>query len=538
MDQSLQGIIMKLKILRTVRRWTNSLHVFLMLLGVTLNLPKVSAQEPPRFDEPVKTTTISDDTGRSNSPQINAGSQRPEVDQALNPSNVAIDDGEQSDQAVARAVRPKALSYILPGAADSHEVTKLFHLQSSDVAAMFEVVETLFQGKVRRISADRRTNTLVVVALPVICEEIEAILLNLDTSPTRQLPAKVNPIRFVLPDSPAAKQMIEQLDAKESAAATEATTIRQLQTNRGAVETIDKHQSQLKAHLQTAFDLKMQLEELQVKELQSRLSRLERQIGHRKALQEKIIARRAAELISGDSMRWNSTTTEERSKGNSLSAAKQGKVPDSMPQVIDKKTERNNTQVQSPVRWRSGIVDISAETESEVTVGSGVLISSSGLILSQLSDPPKNAKFFARLDDDSRLSIDIVEVPGSNLYLFQLPPNTPINHFFNFSDERSTLSDDVYVWGENIGSPEHRLTLFTTQVGMKDRWVEKYGLSVWQLVKPEQYGTPGSWPVLNANGELLGITLRDTAGLLLVLPVERLIEIFPKSLWKIAIRRQ
>ena len=53
--------------------------------------------------------------------------------------------------------------------------------------------------------------------------------------------------------------------------------------------------------------LKLQWEELQVKELQSRLSRLERQIGQRKELREKIINRRAGELIEGDASRWDST---------------------------------------------------------------------------------------------------------------------------------------------------------------------------------------------------------------------------------------
>jgi hypothetical protein len=57
--------------------------------------------------------------------------------------------------------------------------------------------------------------------------------------------------------------------------------------------------------------LKIQLEELQLQELQSRLSRLKRQIDQRKELREKIIERRAAELISGDALRWNSNTNSK-----------------------------------------------------------------------------------------------------------------------------------------------------------------------------------------------------------------------------------
>lgn len=77
------------------------------------------------------------------------------------------------------------------------------------------------------------------------------------------------------------------------------------------METLAVNQAQLKAHLQTAFELKIQLEELQLKELQSRLSRLESQIDQRKELREKIIERRTAELISGDSLRWNTNANSK-----------------------------------------------------------------------------------------------------------------------------------------------------------------------------------------------------------------------------------
>ena len=120
------------------------------------------------------------------------------------------------------------------------------------------------------------------------------------------------------PDTPAAKKLVEQLGAQESAAAAEAATIRQLHAN-GQAESnqqpIAEHQRKLKNLLSTAFDLKLQLEELQVKELQSRLSRLERQIGQRKELREKIIARRAAELIEGGVLKWTPDGTRATPDG-------------------------------------------------------------------------------------------------------------------------------------------------------------------------------------------------------------------------------
>lgn len=112
-----------------------------------------------------------------------------------------------------------------------------------------------------------------------------------------------------LPNTPAAKDLLKRLEAQESAAATAANEIRRLQANGDAAETIAPHQAQLKAHLQSAFELKMQLEELQVKELQSRLSRLERQIGQRKEIRDKIVERRAAELLNPDAS-WETTATK------------------------------------------------------------------------------------------------------------------------------------------------------------------------------------------------------------------------------------
>ncbi|MBC7816194.1 MAG: pilus assembly protein N-terminal domain-containing protein [Planctomycetaceae bacterium] len=126
-------------------------------------------------------------------------------------------------------------------------------------------------------------------------------------------------------ETPAAKQLIKQLQAQESAAAAEAATIRQLQANGQAEQNkqpIAEHQRKLKNLLSTAFDLKLQLEELQVKELQSRLSRLERQIGQRKELREKIIARRVGELIEGDTLKWDSTGAASESAAETTSKSK------------------------------------------------------------------------------------------------------------------------------------------------------------------------------------------------------------------------
>lgn len=71
---------------------------------------------------------------------------------------------------------------------------------------------------------------------------------------------------------------------------------------------------QIETELAAALDLKFQREELQVKELQFRLSKLEQQIGRRKALREQIIERRAQELLNHKETQWEDETETARER--------------------------------------------------------------------------------------------------------------------------------------------------------------------------------------------------------------------------------
>ncbi len=110
-----------------------------------------------------------------------------------------------------------------------------------------------------------------------------------------------------IPDTPAARNLVEQLRSHESAATALATEIRQYANGQADQNQplIGALKRKLQNELETAFDLKLQLEEIQVKELQSRLSQHQQQIGQRKALRTKIIARRASDLVEGNALKWN-----------------------------------------------------------------------------------------------------------------------------------------------------------------------------------------------------------------------------------------
>ncbi len=216
--------------------------------------------------------------------------------------------------------------------AEDADAEKVFSVTNGSAVEYAKILTALNPDL--KVTADEQTNSIAVTADKERMKFVEALLLKLDHAATKPAQSKSDLNRGVsihgapiglpgpphlpygvraLPDTPAAKQLVDQLTAQESAAAATAATIRQLQSNGQAEQNkaaIAEHQAKLKILLSTAFDLKLQLEELQVKELQSRLSRLERQIGQRKELREKIINRRAAELIEGDTLKWDTAGSD------------------------------------------------------------------------------------------------------------------------------------------------------------------------------------------------------------------------------------
>ncbi len=95
---------------------------------------------------------------------------------------------------------------------------------------------------------------------------------------------------------------------------------RTIPPERPVTPTIEDLRRDVEASLSAAFDLKLQLEKLRVKELHSRLSRLEQQIGRRQAQQKQIIERRTNELIAGEETEWNSDPNGRAQLENPLKA--------------------------------------------------------------------------------------------------------------------------------------------------------------------------------------------------------------------------
>lgn len=146
-----------------------------------------------------------------------------------------------------------------------------------------------------------------------------------------------------VPDSSEADDLLEQLRAEESAAAAQAEAIREIQSRDQGEhdrQQLAEHERKLKDLLTRAFDLKLELEALEVKELQSRLSRLERQLGQRKKLRDRIVSRRMTALVEGSALTWDASEgNAPRARGSSVDSGA-GAKPAASPAAIALLRER------------------------------------------------------------------------------------------------------------------------------------------------------------------------------------------------------
>ena len=91
------------------------------------------------------------------------------------------------------------------------------------------------------------------------------------------------------------------------------------------------------------------------------------------------------------------------------------------------------------------------------------------------------------------------------------------------------VGDEVYVWGNDVSSPQHLLSVFESKIMLLDRRSPGTGTPVWQLRRPDHWGNPEAFPVLSGNGEILAITMPNTGDLLLALPASQFKTMFPKA---------
>jgi S1-C subfamily serine protease len=140
------------------------------------------------------------------------------------------------------------------------------------------------------------------------------------SSPRRRpdsMPSRAEPIPTRRPLPPETLVLMGQRGAAEIEADKVAATIRELLASLDPVpeSIIKEHRRKLNDLLRQAFDLKVQVEEAQLREFRSRLDRLEQQIDQRKAVRDKIVEQRAAELLSDQNIKWPSDPPDQNEAG-------------------------------------------------------------------------------------------------------------------------------------------------------------------------------------------------------------------------------
>ncbi|MDB5384910.1 MAG: hypothetical protein JWM11_556 [Planctomycetaceae bacterium] len=254
---------------------------------------------------------------------------------------------------------------------DKPDVIKIYHLEHAAAVDSSKLLTDLFPANIK-ISADARTNSIIVVCNDEErMQAITAILMQLDESTSKLANAKAAPFnRSESPQStpPQNAQSVNQVDSSgpppramsppgpsgsmlsamqmwsgagstspgvrklsrrlaeyEEKAKRQADEIRNIQKEPGD-QHARHHQTrrELEATLATALEVKLELEQLQIKSLEDRLLRLKTQIEKRRASGKKIVQHRATELIEGTDLQWNgqeSTVSSRTPDGQSASGS-------------------------------------------------------------------------------------------------------------------------------------------------------------------------------------------------------------------------
>lgn len=209
-----------------------------------------------------------------------------------------------------------------------------------------------------------------------------------------------------------------------------------------------------------------------------------------------------------------------------------------IPSVVPSATDSQES------RWRSAVVEIMVSGKPDISdnsprkIGFGIIMATDGTMISHMSGGWATAiknwpNIDARFDDGSVVPLQVIEEGGSGFLVLRPKESINVNHHFQLSNRPTEIGDQVYVGQMVVTSIEsglYSLAATIVKLGQTDRLVAMLSVPVWQLTPAIRIPNSFCFPVLSEDGKLLAITLADTGGLLLAVPVERLKEMFPKSL--------
>lgn len=229
-------------------------------------------------------------------------------------------------------------------------------------------------------------------------------------------------------------------------------------------------------------------------------------------------------------LKGNQLITRDDQKGEKVYERGHVRIPKTIPRASEEQM----------LRWRSGIVEIigvsktGSDSGSTRPLGHGTVVTSGGVIISQVPAHGKDAYTYrAKFDDGSLIPLKVVETKSvedasHSWMVFEPAQPIEINHHFQISRETVELGDQVYLWGRSGSSSRAiRLDCLNSRVSVLDRKYPALGVPVWQL---DYYMNPEvGAPILDAEGNMLAMLLVGTGDLLLAIPVAQLREMFPKT---------
>jgi hypothetical protein len=200
-----------------------------------------------------------------------------------------------------------------PEAAEGEiKIFKLLHAPaiSSEETIMRLYVDALHSGRLS-MSADTRTNSLIMRGPSELLSTIEAVLLTLDDAATVAGDDALKPEAAGQPDVPKGKfrpdrsPLAAEYRQHESLAAGLAAAYRNEQTtSRPDEQKLRQLKTQLREAVQAAFDVRQKLQRAETDRLRERLAQIERQIGSRQQRAQEIIDTRVEELLHPEK-EWN-----------------------------------------------------------------------------------------------------------------------------------------------------------------------------------------------------------------------------------------
>lgn len=174
---------------------------------------------------------------------------------------------------------------------------RIVPLANSSAVTMAALLKRLFDEVNISISADERTNAIIVLGPATALRQIEAVALRLDLEAEPAKATTRQPTAAAASSIPAFRSNSGEYQRHEQRATQLANQLWALGSDSNNVQQRDRLQGELRSEVEAAFEARQQQQREEVSRLGQRLAEIERSITARERLKPEIVSNRVAELI-------------------------------------------------------------------------------------------------------------------------------------------------------------------------------------------------------------------------------------------------